>query len=90
MNLLSDDEYYDLDLINKTRNDFVNEFNPNLDEVAKRIFQMKLHVFNQKRPMLPPKFMMDNFEGLVRRFSPAGALDKSSLRGRKLIRDVAS
>jgi len=49
MELLSEDEYHDLDLINDTRNDFVHEFKPDLDQITKRIFQMKFHVFNEKR-----------------------------------------
>lgn len=47
-------------------------------------------VFTQIRPSGLPRYYMDKFEGLVRRFNPSGALEKNSLRGRKLIRDVAS
>lgn len=49
MELLSKDEYHDLDLINETRNDFVHEFRPNLEGITERIFKMKFHVFNQNR-----------------------------------------
>jgi len=50
MELLSDDEHTDLDLINDTRNDFVHEFKPDLQIINDRIFAgLHFHVFNAKR-----------------------------------------
>ncbi|MEZ5426551.1 MAG: hypothetical protein R2747_09825 [Pyrinomonadaceae bacterium] len=43
----------------------------------------------QRRPTDLPEFCMDKFEGLVQRFNPSGDLERSSLLGIKLIRDVA-
>ena len=49
LDLLSEEEYHDLDLINDIRNDFVHTFKPDLEEISKRILELKFHVFNKKR-----------------------------------------
>ena len=50
MNLLSDDEHKDLDLINEIRNDFVHDLRPDLEIINDRIFNgLHFHVFNKNR-----------------------------------------
>jgi len=40
--VLSDDEYHDLEVINDVRNDFVHEFEPDLQSVTEKINSLKL------------------------------------------------
>ena len=50
MELLSDDEHTDLDLINEIRNDFVHDLRPDLQIINQKIFDgLHFHVFNQNR-----------------------------------------
>jgi hypothetical protein len=47
LTVLSDDEHYDLDLINQIRNNFIHTFKPNLQEIAEKIFKLKFHIYNK-------------------------------------------
>lgn len=49
LKLLSDDEFHDLDKLNKIRNRFTHEFKPDLEQIHQWALSLKFHVFNEKR-----------------------------------------
>jgi uncharacterized protein YutE (UPF0331/DUF86 family) len=47
LKILPEDEYTDLESINQIRNNFVHIFNPDLNDMAEKIYKLKFHIFNR-------------------------------------------